>query len=355
MKKIAILAPEIHKPFIEGIQKNAWFIIKEAIENNYEASVFTQKSYGDKIVDSRANIFYWINSCKIKFLKYFIWIFNGLRIVKKIKSNKIDCVLIFSLDWSFFWTIIWLRVLCPQKDVRLIIFSGRELFGAGKLILRLNKKIFNNFFVRSEYLKERLISLLIREDLITKIIFFPNKKSFITKDRVVGSIKKVAYLSNTEESAGINTIIRVASKTPNIRFILALRSFSKREEGRVAEFIKKLKSLNINNIEIRRNISDMPSFYQEVDSVILPVIDVNNTMAAPLVFLESIASGCVVFMNKIRVFSEYDGATIFFSDDNDLIKLLNDFNNGTSPNLSKKEEILLSFVDEKDALKIYLK
>lgn len=354
-KKIAFLAPEIHTPLIEGIQKNAWFIIKEAVANGHEVSVFTQRSYGEEILDSKISIFYWLSCSKIKFFKYFTWIFNGLKIAKKIKQDKSDYVLVFSLDWSFFWTLVWLKIISKKTDVRLIIFSKRELCGINKLMLIFIKKLINVFFVRSVYLKEILDSIIKENDRIFIATVFPGKEKFLVKDRLISSLSKIAYLSNTEKSAGVETIIEVASKIPEINFILALRIFSEEEESIVAEFIKKIRLLNIGNIEIRRNIDDMPSFYQEVDAVILPVINENNTMSAPLVFLEAISSGCLVFMNKIKIFSEYDGVVNFFNNSTNLVELIKDFNRGVLPELSKRERMINNFINEKDALKIYLK
>lgn len=351
MKKIAVLAPEIHQPLIEGIQKNAWALSLAARDSGLELDIFTQKSYGEEISQENIKIFYWLNCSSVKIFKYLAWIFNGFKIGRQIRKGGAEMLLCFSLDWSFVWVLLWQRLLNPKTKVRLIIFSSRELHGINRWFFKLIRSGVDHFFVRSKYMQQELLDLKVPTTKITLATVFPKKEKFINKTvRNILPIKKIAYLSNTEASAGIDTVIALAKAIPDLKVILALRQFSPAEELRVQEFIIRAGVSQVSNIEIRRNISDMVAFYQEVEAVILPVNDPINTMAAPLVMLEAISSGCVIFVSDILALAEYQPYTTVFSSVTDLvdkIKLMN-----LAPETG---DFVASLINETQALEIYLK
>lgn len=356
MDKVVTLIPEFHKPFVEGIQKSAFQIVSAATKRGFRVDVFTQKTFGEKIEMPGVNQFFWFSSSRFKLFKYFSWLVCSFNIVKYIVKNSITRVIIFSLDRPFLFFLLLVKFFTKKTDVRLVVFSARELSGFNGLFFRVVKFNVGHFFVRSEYLKNILLSFKVDIKKITVVTVFPEKNKFISKrERHVEFVKRIAYLSNTEDSAGIGTVLYLANNLPDIEFILGIREFSVSENTAVENFLKENNISNIKNIKVVRNITNMADFYQEIDAVILPVKNSVNTMSAPLVLLEALASGCLVFANNVPVFNEYDGLIKLF-DNPELLREDLDRGSVLERDFSdKKKDFIDSLVDESAAVDIYFK
>lgn len=319
-EKIAILAPEIHEPFIEGIQKNAWAVSQEFSAAGFEPLVFTQHSYGKKIASQALKIDYSINSGKVRPLKYLLWLRDGFRIANLIRREGIRHLFAFSLDWSFFAPILATAILSPKTKIVLINFSVRELRGVNRLFMKIVRRRISRFFVRSVYVKELFCQLAVTESKVAVATVFPQKSKYLKPDAAgLAKLGKIAYLSSAENSAGVGLILDLAEAFPAIDFIVALRKFSSREEVAVETLLAEIAKRRLTNVAIERNISDMPSFYQKVDGVILPPLDEIQTMAAPLVLLEAFASKKLVFVSDLPVFREYGDRAVVFKDKSEII------------------------------------
>jgi len=320
--RIAILGPEIHPPFNEGIQKSAWGIAQELAKNKQAVLVLTQCSYGEKITDSlNPEIVYSINSQRWRLLKYGQWLFDGWRIARRLQREKFTHLLVFSLDWSFLSPLFWTMIINRSLKINLIIFSTRELDGLGILFLRLFKNRFSNLFPRSSHLAERLKESGVAAERIAVVTTFPSKDQYLAPLAINNSnqLKTIAYLSNPEKSAGIYTVLAAAHACPEINFIIAIRHFAQREEEAVTKILAKIGKLKLDNLTVIRNIDKMVNFYKTIDAVIVPPLESRQTMAAPLVFLEALAAGKTVFLSSLPLFKEYEKLGIIFKDEADLI------------------------------------
>ncbi|MBU4217093.1 glycosyltransferase [Candidatus Parcubacteria bacterium] len=361
MSKIAIFAPEMHKPFIEGIQKSAWAVSTELSKIVPEVLVVSQCSYGEPLEPiAGLNIFYYLNSGKIRLIKYLTWIGDGFRVLKFFKKNEIDLVLVFSLDWSFLFSLCWLVFFNKNIRVRVMIFSTRETSGIGGFWIRLFHGRLDHIFTRTLYLKNQLIKMGVEASKITVATVLPNKKIFLenlstAKDLPV--IKTIAYLSNPDTSAGVNIVIELAQRLSDLKIIIALRKFSEREEGAVQNLISSVKKIGIENIEFRRNIDNMVKFYQEVDAVIMPALDENNTMSAPLVLLEAFVSNTPVFLTDLPVFKEFEKQVFLYKDVQELQALIEVNSQGSellNEKISEAKKYGDNLLDEEGVASLYI-
>ena len=356
MTKIAVLAPETHPPFIEGIQKNAWAISQEFFAAGHEVVIFSQCSYGEKMESQNIKVNYSLSAGGVRIIKYLRWINEGCRIAKSIKKEGAEILFAFSLDWSFFSPLIWTILLNPKTKIRLICFSKRELGGINKIFLNIIKSRIDKFFPRSQYLKNQLIARGIVSDKIEVVASFPDKANFILTSERPAALKKIAYLSNAEKSAGVDTVISLAQALPEISFTLALRRFSDREESVTKILENKISQKKIPNLSLVRNIDNIVNFYAEQDAIIIPTRSENNSMAAPLVLLEALAMRKIVFLNNLPMFKEYEQKTIMFNDEKELITVIKDLSlhpEKINEKKSSAKDYIDSLPDAQAAAKIY--
>lgn len=359
MNKIAVLAPEIHEPFIEGIQKNAWSISQALTQSEATVSVFTQCSYGQKINDANIKINYSLNAKRCKLIKYFSWLKNGFKISREIRKDNSDLLLVFSLDWSFILPIFWTAIISPKTKIRLVCFSLRELTGINAIFFNLLRNKFDHIFPRSNHLKEKLVSLGFNSEKISVVTALPNKEKFAIATPELSNtetINRIAYLSSAEETAGVYLIPNLAQALPEITFTLALRQFSEREEVDIVNLEKELKKKNLNNLIITRNIKNITEFYQSQDAIILPPKDERNTMSAPLVLLEAFLLKKPTFLSNLGIFSEYEDFSFIFRETDDLIKTIKEINQSPNKIILKTQsayEYVKQLPDATTAAKIY--
>jgi hypothetical protein len=306
-ERIAILAPEIHPPFIEGVQKTAWLFIQEFLRQQKEVFVFTEQSFGTRElpIPPLLHLNYWFTISKIKLYKYIAWKRDGWRIMRELRKQNIKQVYVFSLDLPFFFTLVWIFLWTSDIQVVLAIFSPREITFLGKWFLKMFKHKFYRYTVRSQYLQKRLLSLGVSSEKIVQILPFPNKQLFTSsKPALQKRSHSVAYLSNAEATAGVYDIVALAKVLPEYDFTIAIRKFSEAEEIKVKEVEQKIADEKLPNVVLRRTIEDMVTFLGETETVILPVIDENASMDMPMVMVEALARKSFVIVRTLSLFEE---------------------------------------------------
>jgi len=363
MHRIAIFAPEIHEPFIEGIQKSAWHISGEFFRKGNDVNIFTQITFGSKI-DSKNNVkvFYWLNSCKVKILKYAIWLFDSIRICVKIKRLKIDKIFVFSLDLPFILPLLFLCLFNRSVKIKVLIFSFREIYGINGLCLRLIKRKIEAFFVRSDLAKDRLSVIGVESGRIKVLLPFLNKSDFFVDNKKIDSRLdnklNVAYLSSADFGAGLEDIISVAKNNPMVNFKIAIRKFSKEKELEVSRFFDEHNVGSISNIEILRNIKNIPDFLSGINVVILPPKDFFSSMDMPMVMIESFAKKVTVVCSDIEIFHylESIGCVTIFKNADHLSSIIKEIFDGSSKStVVRAFDFVLELPELTEASELYLK
>lgn len=305
-KKVFILAPEIHPPFIEGVQKTAWSFAREFVRQGCEVEIATAQSYGERFSEALVEgvrIGYWFSTYRIRLFKYLLWFFDAFNLVRHIRKIGSRQLIVFSLDLPFFFPLAFLSLFSRQERVTLSIFSWRELNGVGRIFLKLFGRLIDRYVVRSDFMKKELEMIGVKEENIDVIIPFPNKEKFLAVDpgvRVPGSI---AYLSNVDESAGAPLMLDLAQKMPKMRVVIAVRRFDDAYERAVDAYARDIERRSIENIQLVRTIEDVPLFLRQTEIVVLPVVDMASTMDLPMVLIEALASGCRVFVRRLPLFA----------------------------------------------------
>lgn len=305
-KNLAVFAPEIHPPFIEGVQKTAWAFVQSFAQKGVQVTVYTERSFGEEFSGplpdgiSVENVF---STHPIRPLKYLLWIAQSVRLATRMKREKPDHVLVFSLDLPVFVVLKLLLIFITSVPVTLAIFSIREVEGVGKFFLKFLGRRFAQIIVRSECLKNRVMALGIPGDRMHIELPFPHKERFVAPvSREKGDLPTVAYLSNVDEDAGISTVLEAARMMPDYRFIVAVRRFSDAYEAEVERFIARVTQSGLANIVIERTIADIPAFLRQADVVLLPVVDERSTMDMPMVLIEALAVGTPVIVRRLPIF-----------------------------------------------------
>jgi len=312
IKKIGILAPEIHPPFIEGIQKSAWVTVKALFKRNLEIFIFTQCSFGRKLDNfKKIRIFYLISINPFKLLKYFLWVIDSFKFLALVKKNNIKNLLCFSLDLPFIVLLIPVLVFTGNLEIDLFFFSTRDITGFRKYFLLIFQKKIKRFFVLSEYLKIKLIEYHINKNkiYITTIFFTFDKKKF--KELQLPSkrnFRMISYLSSIDKEAGVDIVLKLAQKMPQYRFVLAIRKFSKNKEKKIEHFLIKIKKKLI----IKRNIKNTYVFLASVGGIVISPLNENFTMAIPMLLLESFITKTPVFLIKLPVFEYFHKERLVF-------------------------------------------
>lgn len=325
IKKIAILAPEIHEPFVEGVQKTAWSVIS-ALENlGVEPVIFSQFSYGNKIDGSKFKIFYFLSSFKIKIIKYLAWFFDSFRILYKIKAEKINEILVFSLDLPF-WIPILLASVFGYK-ISVVVFSFRETAGLSGSFIKLIKNKVSFFHARSELMKKELMSLGVAGDQILVNLPFPNKSNFLSID---GSKKNkarfsVAYMSSSGPAGGVYDVLEVAEKLPNVDFYVAIRKFTDNEEKLFDILAETVNRGDFKNVYLVRNIDNIVEFLSQMDILVLPPKDRSSSMDIPMLLLEAAAIKLSVVASNLDMFVDFNNSyhcLTIFNNTKDLFEII---------------------------------
>ena len=322
---LALFAPEIHPPFIEGIQKTAWAVSGELVKRRQSHVIFTQRSYGDVLferdISAYRTVVYVFSVISIKLFKYCAWFFNACTVALRLRHERITHLLVFSLDAPFLPALAVSLMICPDISVRCLLFSTRELGGVQRIFLLLFGKRIERYFVRSRFMAQALAGCGIAADRITEYLFFDH--SFFSRLRADISRDEhaVMYLSSADTGAGIDAVVAAAQALPAFHFIFAIREFSSRNEASVVALEQRIREFGITNIELLRNIDDVALLLQRVGVVVVPPRTDYDTMNVPLVMLEAFVAKTPVIVRAISSFQEFieEGYSISFTD-HDLAK-----------------------------------
>lgn len=306
-QKLFLFAPEIHPPFIEGVQKTAWSFAREFARQGHTVEVATIQSYGERFeekIQQGVRVGYWFSTYQIRFLKYVRWFFQSCALVRRIQREKPSLIIVFSLDLPFFMPLALLSLLSDRPKIILSVFSWRELTGLGKIFLKFFSGRIDRYKVRSEFMQRELLKRGIGKNKIETILPFPNKEKFLLADTpIVRSLGSVAYFSNVDYAAGVGTMLDIARRLPALKFTIAVRKFSDEYERQVAIFADTIRRENLANVDLVRTLPDIAVFFKQTECVILPVLDMSSTMDVPMVLIEALASGCRVFVHHLPIFS----------------------------------------------------
>ena len=321
MAQIAVIAPEQHEPFIEGIQKSARATIKELISLGHLVSVFSQYSYGEKIAD----VNYVFSANKNKFAKYLSWFKDARKVTREILKNNPEKIFVFSLDWSFLSTLLLLKKQQSSAKITIFIFSTRETGGlSGKFIASCKNSEKITFWCFSQTIAGELRKLGISpEKITTSPVFFTQPKAVTPHKPKEANRQRIGYMSSSETGAGIDTMLFLAQQLPEDEIVLAIRNFGERDEARDENLLSKTQTFK--NVAIERNLADVPDFLSGMDVLVLPPKNTGSTMAIPLVALEAKYAGCQVFVADLPSLRELKqlGVADVFKDDTELLTLIN--------------------------------
>ena len=296
---IAVFAPEIHEPFIEGIQKSSWAAVSAAGGIGHRFLVFTQHSYGGAIpVLSHVTVLPWLSSFPFRLIKYALWIPNAVRIAREIHSRGVQGIVAFSLDWSFILPLVFTRLAFPRIPVRIAVFSLRDIGFVQRAFFVLCDGKNVSYFVRSPLMRDRLVH---RGILPERVRVFLSHESFL---RPVGAPSRtVLYLSSADSGAGADAVLRAARAVPDCRFVLAVRDFGARGADAFSRLERRVMRENLPNVFLERNI-DVPAALFSAGAVVLPPRSEQDTMDMPLVLLESFSARVPAVVSDNSVFSD---------------------------------------------------
>lgn len=358
--KIAVFAPEIHEPFIEGVQKASWMIVNELAISDTDVFLYTQKSYGTDAgpANERVHITYAFNTGRIRIVKYLSWMFSSFSLARNILRLRVRMLLVFSLDWPF---IPVLATLCffSKINIRVIMFSTREVGSVGKIFLKLFGNRIENYFVSSLRIKEMLIALSVDS---TRILFLPvhfTKSTLPEVEHVERNKKTVLYLSSAEEEAGIETMLDAAALLPDFTFTLAIRDFEDLQKGRYNWLARTIVSRNLKNVNVKQNLSNVRDELRATGAVVLPPLTEDYSMALPLVLLEAFENSTPVVTSNLPIFEFYktSGYIQTFDTTKELADILSEIassDNGCTMG-ERAHSFVLTMTKAKEAVNIYIK
>ncbi len=303
---IAVLAPEIHEPFIEGIQKSSWAAVSAAGGMGHRFLIFTQRSYGGGIPTlPYASVYPWLSSFSVRPIKYLLWLSNAIRIVREIRARDVRGIVVFSLDWSFILPLMLVRLLCPRIPVRIAIFSMRDAGLFQRIFFAACGGNGVSYLVRSSFMRDRLIVCGIPPNRIE--IFLSHLEGGVIPppfSAIDSSLSRtVLYLSSADSGAGADAVLRAARAVPDCRFVLAVRDFGARGADAFSRLERRVMRENLPNVFLERNI-DVPAALFSAGAVVLPPRSEQDTMDMPLVLLESFYARVPAVVSDNPVFSD---------------------------------------------------
>lgn len=140
----------------------------------------------------------------------------------------------------------------------------------------------------------------------------------------------------TWEDRGINLLIPLMKRFPDVRFKLAWRNNS------YSEVISLLESEGLVNYEIHNGFIDMTVFYKDIDVMIAPFASLQNNHSCPLSIVESIVLGIPVLVTELvgihDIVHEYEVGLVAKSNVEDLehkLKTLREFHSRYQENAEK--------------------
>lgn len=304
-KRIAVLAPEVHEPFVEGVQKTAWNMARGFAADGWETYLYTGCSYGQPLVErpaERLTVRYRLSSRPQKVLKYLSWVWNGLSISREVSALGCGKLVAFSLDWPHLWPLFWLVALTPHLPVTVAVFSDRELSGpSGWFVRRFGKRI-DRWLVRSEHLRLSLLALGVDGARVQLALARPEVALPSFPERQPST---VAYFSSAEEAAGVYDVLELARQLPEVKVVLAVRRFGEREEEAFRSLTRFIAAHRLANVEVLRNLERPAELMAAACAVVVPPKEEQATMAVPMAMLEAFAVKTPVLLRRLPLFSEF--------------------------------------------------
>ncbi len=303
---IAVFAPEIHEPFIEGIQKSAWAAVSAAGGRGDRFLVFTQHSYGGDVPASpHATVLPWISSFPSRPLKYLLWISNAVRIAREIRRRDVRGIAAFSLDWSFILPLALARLLCPRIPLCVAIFSLRDAGFVQRLFFAVFGGKSVSYSVRSLFMRDRLMALGIPSDRIATFVWSAGLRRAAPPPSASDESypRTVLYLSSADSGAGADAVLDAARALPDCRFRLAIRDFGRRGARAFSCLERRIMAGNLPNVLLERNI-DVPAALSCAGAVVLPPRSERDTMDMPLVLLESFSARVPAIVSGTPAFAD---------------------------------------------------
>lgn len=358
--RIAVFAPEIHEPFIEGVQKAAWKVVNEIANSDTDVFLYTQKSYGTGIdqIHPRIRITYAFHIGKVKIIKYLRWALSSFSLARNVIHLQARHLLVFSLDWPFLPTLTILSFL-RKINIRVIIFSTRETGSVGKFFLKLFGNRIETYFVSSLRIKEMLTELGIDDFRISFLPVHFTKHSHTTSTHIKRDPKNILYLSSAEEEAGIETMLSVAALLPDFTVTLAVRYFGDSVKDRREWLTNAITARGLRNVNLKQNLSNVKDELCVAGVVVLPPLTEDYSMALPLVLLEAFETDTPVITSNLPIFEFYKTSRYIqtFNTAEELACIISDFassNNGCT--MSKRaQDFVLNMTDTKEAAHIYIR
>ncbi len=332
--KFLVFAPEQHAPYIEGIQKTAALTVSALRDAGHDCDVISQRSFGEAPGTAYA---FELSSSPSKLRKYASWLRTAAAIARSERRDPHDKILLFSIDWSFIPAAFMLSVFAPKSSFEILAFSARDCKGLPRLLL---KKIArqSNAWCASPRIADLLMECGVpKANIFLQPIFFTREtKNNSNGNDHVRESGSIGYFSASDTSAGIDTVIALAERQPAKKVHLAIRKFADSKEAAVMKKLEEIASRKLTNVEVLRNIPDMPGFLARMETVILPPHDEDSTMAVPLVALEAAQAGCRVLMTPLPVFDGLfaSGIAFPFSSEDELGKILS-----AAPALPSQEQL----------------
>jgi len=359
-KRILIFAPEIHHPFIEGIQKSAWEISKEIAKISPNPLVLTQISYGSKVSKEESEglgVDYSLGETDGRLSKMYFWIKTAFKVAKLAKNKEISQCLVFSLDIPFILPVI--TAVAKRIDICMLLYSFGEVSGLRKEFLRNIGRNIRKFFVQSEEMKSALERIGIVPEKIKVIPFLPNKDNFAFV-AVLREKNNFIYMSNASEAAGAYDVLEVAGNNPHLNFTMAIRKFSAKDEDDYNRLVNYILKKKISNIKLERNISDVAEHIAKATAIIIPPRDPKITMSFPLTIMEAFLCETPVIVSNLKIFSSLKEEGLIWTYDNvdELSNILNDIANGSDleyhTHIRKAKDWARNLVDAKSFAKLLI-
>lgn len=317
--RLAMFAQCMYAPWIEGIKNNSLFLGKE-LDKHMEIEIISHLPPKDSIEDSNKNDLHINFLLKLSdnfFLQvyyYFIWAIKSLIFIYQ---KKIQVISFQYLETSFILSMIFLAFFKWNTIFLLTIYSTDELsISYKKYFLKLFRWKFKKIIIISEYLRPSVRCLWFKDEDIVYIPISYDKKRYSYSSPSENRKKNTILFSAWPiKEAWSFLMVDLAKLLPEYHFIFAMRFFNRKSEKEMEILQSYIKSSGVENIEILRNITDMPKLLWEISWFVLPLQDINIKMLIPVALLEAMARWNLCFVsdlpNLALLVKDQDNAVLF--------------------------------------------
>ena len=300
-KKILFFAQQIHAPWIEWVKNNS-INICQGLSRKMNLDIISHK-WSHNSLDSdtfdNVKVYYLLTLRDNKILQFAYLISWGFRSLFFVLKNKPKKIFVQYLDTSYLFTLILIRIFKPRMKIILTLYSTDEVH-------IWYKRIFLKYFplkkvvIISEYLRPLIKELWYKNKDIIHIPLSYDRERYLKytspKNR---NKKKILFSAWPIQEAGSFFMVDLAKIMPDYTFIFTLREFDAKSEGEVELLKKYIKQEWVKNIEILRNIENMPELLSEVWAFVLPLQTTNVKMLVPVALLEALARWTLCFVSDL--------------------------------------------------------